>query len=253
VVGGLPAPGWMAWLMAIVAVVAGAAFALRQRRARFPLVPPALLRSSRITLGLAGACLGYLVLFGPLVLVPQLLAGHSSALRTGLILSALPVGFGIAALSAEAVLPAKIRNSTRGAIGASACAVVLVMLMVMASSSIGIVVLLGLAGLCLGVFVPANNALIMRTGTASRAGTLGGLVNLARGIGTTLGIALVTLALHVGGHPAGGHLDGTLAWVLLAAASAGAAVIVGIIRPLPASPGDAGPAGPAAEHSGAFG
>jgi MFS family permease len=147
-----------------------------------------------------------------------------------------------------------MRNRTRGAIGAGACAVVFVMLMVMASSSIGIVLLLGLAGLGLGVFVPANNALIMRTGAASRAGTLGGLVNMARGIGTTLGIALVTLALHVGGPAKGGHLDGTVAWVLLAAASAGAAVIVGIIRPLPTSSAGAGPAGVAAtEHSGAFG
>jgi MFS family permease len=254
VVGGLPAPGWLVWLMIVAALAAGAAFALRQRRARFPLVPPALLRSSRITLGLAGACLGYLVLFGPLVLVPQLLAGHGGALHTGLILSALPVGFGVAALSAEAILPAKMRNRTRGAIGAGACAVVFVMLMVMASSSIGIVLLLGLAGLCLGVFVPANNALIMRTGTASTAGTLGGLVNMARGIGTTLGIALVTLALHVGGPLAGGHLDGTAAWVLLAAAAACAAVIVGMIRPLPASSAGAGPSGAAAaEHSGAFG
>jgi MFS family permease len=137
--------------------------------------------------------------------------------------------------------------------------VVLVMLAFMASSSIGIVLLLGLAGLCLGVFVPANNALIMRTGTESRAGTLGGMVNMARGIGTTLGIALVTLALQLGGHPAGGHPAGTLAWVLLAAAAACAAAIVGIIRPLPASPPGADPAGmdpacaAAPEHSGAFG
>jgi hypothetical protein len=77
---------------------------------------------------------------------------------------------------------------------------------------------------------------------------------MARGIGTTLGIALVTLALHVGGHVAGGHLDGTLAWLLLAAASACAAVIVGIIRPLPgSSAGAAGSAVAAAEPSGAFG
>jgi hypothetical protein len=59
--------------------------------------------------------------------------------------------------------------------------------------------------------------------------------------------------LHVGGHSAGGHLDGTLAWVLLAVAAACAAVIVGIIRPLPPSsdPGQSGMA--AAEHPGAFG
>ena len=254
VVGGLPVPGWVAAVMAGVALAAAAGFAFRQRGARCPLVPPALLRSARITLGLAGACLGYLVLFGPLVLIPQLLAGRGSALHTGLILSALPAGFGVAALTAEAVFPPGLRNRTRGCIGAGGCAVVLVMLIFMASSSIGIVLLLGLAGLCLGVFVPANNALIMRTGAASFAGTLGGLGNMARGMGTTLGIALVTLALHVGGGRPAGHPDGTLALALLAAAAAGAAVIAATIRPLPASVGNTPTADPAtAEHTGAFG
>jgi sugar phosphate permease len=252
VAGGLRAPAWLAPLAAVVALAAASAFVVRQRRARFPLVPPAL-RSRRIALGLAGACLGYLVLFGPLVLVPQLLVGHGGALHIGLILSALPAGFGVAALTAEAIFPASLRNRTRGVIGASACAVVLVMLVLMSSSSVGIVVLLGLAGLCLGVFVPANNALIMRTGPASTAGTLGGLVNMARGIGTTLGIALVTVALHLGGHSAGGPPDGTLAIVLLAAAVASAAVIAASIRPLPGAAASGVPAGQAtAENPGAF-
>lgn len=253
VVGGLPAPGWLGALMAGTAVAAGAAFALRQRRAPHPLIPHELVRSARITLGLAGALLGYLVLFGPLVLVPQLLAGHGSVIRTGLILSALPAGFGVAALTAEAVLPRGLRNRTRGSIGAAACAVVMVMLIFMSSYTIGIVLLLGLAGLSLGILVPANNALIMRTGAASSAGTLGGLVNMARGIGTTLGIALVTLALHVSGSGAGRHPDGTLAFVLLAAASAGAAAIALTIRPLPGAPGGKAMSDPAApEATGAF-
>ncbi len=68
--------------------------------------------------------------------------------------------------------------------------------------------LLGLAPpLGLGVFVPANNAVIMRSAPAGSAAVLGGLVNMARGIGTTFGIALVTLALHLAGssQASGGH------------------------------------------------
>ena len=115
--------------------------------------------------------------------------------------------------------------------------------------------LLGLAGLSLGILVPANNALIMRTGAATSAGTLGGLVNMARGIGTTLGIALVTLALHADDSAAPGrHPDGTLAFAILAAAAACAAVIAAAIRPLPGAPGGKA-AGKAAapEVTGAFG
>ena len=254
VLGGLPAPGWLGALMAGIAMAAALAFVVRQRCAPHPLIPRELVRSARITLGLAGALLGYLVLFGPLVLVPQLLAGHGSVVRTGLILSALPAGFGVAALSAEAVLPRGLRNRTRGSIGAAACAAVMIMLSFMSSSTIGIVVLLGMAGLSLGVLVPANNALIMRTGAASSAGTLGGLVNMARGIGTTLGIALVTLALHLGGSAGPGRRpDGMLAFAMLAAAAACAAVIALTIRPLPRAPGGTAPGDPAQpEATGAF-
>ena len=229
VIGGLPAPGWFALVMVVVAVAAALAFAVRQRRARFPLIPRALLRSARLVLGLAGAFLGYLALFGPLVLVPQLLDGSGNAARTGFILSALPVGFGVAALTAEWVFPAGLPNRIRGFIGAAVSAVALIMLIFAAPSTAGLVVLLGLAGLGLGVFVPANNAVIMRSAAANSAAVLGGLVNMARGIGTTFGIALVTLALHVASP---GHANGTVAFAVLAIAAGCAAVIVMSIRPL---------------------
>ncbi len=250
VIGGLPVPGWFAAAMAGVAVAAAVAFALRQRGARFPLIPPPLLRSARLALGLAGAFLGYLVLFGPLVLIPQLRAGHGNALQTGLILSVLPVGFGVAALTAESVFPAAMPNRTRGSIGAAVTAAALAMLVVMAGSTAGTVALLGVAGLGLGVFVPANNALIMRSGAVSSAAVLGGLVNMARGIGTTFGIALVTLALHLTGP---GPSRGALAFGILAAAAACAAAIAMAIRPLApgTAPSEAGRQA-SAEHSGAF-
>src|SRR5215472_2981824 len=62
IIGGLQAPGWLGALMAAIAVAAGAAFAIRQRHARHPLIPHEFVRSARIKLGLAGALLGYLVL-----------------------------------------------------------------------------------------------------------------------------------------------------------------------------------------------
>ena len=57
--------------------------------------------------------------------------------------------------------------------------------------------LLALTGLGLGVFIPANNTSIMRSAPAGSPATLSGLINMARAMGTTLGIALVTLALHL--------------------------------------------------------
>jgi hypothetical protein len=50
-------------------------------------------------------------------------------------------------------------------------------------------------GLGLGAFTPANNTLVMGAIPARAAGTGGGLVNMTRGLGTALGVALVTLTL----------------------------------------------------------
>jgi MFS family permease len=254
--GGLPMPGWAAIGLAGGAGLFGPLFAVRQRRARFPLIPPALMRSLRLALALSGAFFGYLALFGPLVLVPQVMAGHGSELRTGLLLSALPAGFGVAALSAEAVLPTWLTNRQRGFAGAATCAFALVMLMFMPETASGLMPFLALAGLGLGLFVPANNAVIMRSSSAGSAAVLGGLVNMARGIGTTFGIALVTIALHLARVQPDGRPDPAAAFLVLAMTAAAAAVIALLVRPLAAGPGPA-PAGgpPPAElgHSGAFG
>jgi MFS family permease len=248
--GGLDLPGWATASLAAAGLAAVAGFAVRSARARFPLIPRALLRSGRLALALAGAMLGYLTLFGPLVLLPQALAGTSGGvLRVGLLLSALPAGFGVAAIGGEALLPARLSNRQRGVGGALTCAFALVMLIFMPMSPSWIVPMLAMAGLGLGIFVPANNAVIMRTAGPASASVLGGLVNMARGIGTTLGIALVTVCLHLAGAGQGRQPDATAALAVLAAAAAAAALIAAAIRPLGST------AGPAHEmgRSGAFG
>ncbi|MGO8882910.1 MAG: MFS transporter [Streptosporangiaceae bacterium] len=254
--GGLPMPGWAATGLAGGAAVFSVLFAVRQQHARFPLIPPALMHSLRLALALSGAFLGYLALFGPLVLLPQVMSGQGGELRTGLVLSALPAGFGVAALGAEAVLPASMTNRMRGFAGALTCAFALVMLMVMPDTAMEMGPFLALAGLGLGLFVPANNAVIMRSSSAASAAVLGGLVNMARGIGTTFGIALVTIALHLAPRLPGGHPDPAPAFLVLAAAAAVAAVIALLIRPLaagspPAAAGDQDPA--QLGHASAFG
>jgi len=95
----------------------------------------------------------------------------------------------------------------------------------------GLAPLLLLTGLGLGTFTPANNTLIMGAIPAHSSGTGGGLVNMARGLGTALGVALVALALHLAG---GGVLaDARWASLVLVGASA---VAVGSAAPGPRRP-----------------
>jgi hypothetical protein len=52
-------------------------------------------------------------------------------------------------------------------------------------------------GMGLGLYIPANNSSIMSAIPRRMSATGGGLVNMARGLGTALGVALVTLCLHL--------------------------------------------------------
>ena len=221
---GLPLPGFAG--CAALAVVAGAGLVWWERRATAPLVDVAMLAASGIWPLLAGALCAYLVLFGPLVLIPQVLTAHGgSVVRAGLLLTALPAGFGLAAVAAEPILPARWPDRRRclaGGMVASGCAAALAI----PAPAMVIVIWLGLLGVGLGIYIPANNTAIMTAFPPGQAAAGGGMVNMARGLGTALGVAVVTLALHAGarlGHaPAGPPAAmAVLAACALAAAWAG--------------------------------
>ncbi len=219
---GLPVPGWGVAALAAVAVAAGWAFVVRQRRAADPLLDLALLRVPAVASGLVGALCGYLVLFGPLVLVPVVVTGAGgSVLSAGAVLTALPAGFALAATGGDRVLPSRTGDRGRCVLGAAVsvagCAGLLAELAVGGPGAVGLAVALAVLGAGLGVFTPANNTLVMAAVPASRSGTGGGLVNMARGLGTALGVALVTLTLHLA------SASGAAAVLLLVAAGALAA------------------------------
>jgi MFS family permease len=224
---GLDLPVWTSALLTALALAGLAAFIRREVTTGHPLIPVWLLRSAPLARGLAGAACGYLALFGPLVLIPQLLGHDLGEARTGLVLSALPLGFGLSALFGDAVLPRAWTDSQRGFAGAAMTCVVMCASVFMPVTVRTVVPLLALAGLGLGLFVPANNTVIMRSTADSSASLLGGLVSMARGIGTSLGICLMALALHLGGADRGyaGSTQARPAFIVLAVVSAAAAAI----------------------------
>lgn len=208
---GLGLPGWTTVVLFVVAAVAGHACYRRQRAVATPLVDLTLLRTPGVGRGLAGALCGYLVLFGPLVLVPIVLRQHGP-LAVGLMLTALPAGFAVAATTADRVLPRGWRNRFRCAVGAVICVAGLLLAL---PFTVGwLVVGLAVLGIGLGVFTPANNSMIMTSIPNRVAGIGGGLVNMTRALGTALGVALVTLALHISDAP-------VIAVVILLAAAIG--------------------------------
>ena len=98
---GLLLPNWAVAACLVAAVTAGAALARHSRRAAAPLLDLRALARTGVGPALGGALCAYLVLFGPLVLFPQVIAARGgSAASAGLLLTALPAGFGLAAVAA---------------------------------------------------------------------------------------------------------------------------------------------------------
>jgi EmrB/QacA subfamily drug resistance transporter len=194
-VSGLPVPAWVALGLFLLAVVAAVAFVGRERRAANPLLDLWLLRPRAVSVGLFGAMCAYLVLFGPLALFPQVLGVGGVG---GLVLTALPAGFALAAVLAERLLPSRWGPRARGLGGAALCGAALASVLVAPSEPWWVAACLLVLGIGLGVFIPANNSTIMAGFPARASATGGGLVNMARGLGTALGVAVVTLSLHIG-------------------------------------------------------
>ncbi len=193
-------PAWTALAAAVAAVAAGAVLLWWERRSAAPLIDVPMLTAAGIAPALVGAMCAYMVLFGPLVLLPQTMtAAGSGVLETGLLLTALPAGFGLAAVTAERILPVGWSNRRRCAAGGllASCAVAGLAIPGPVAAT---VLTLVLTGTGLGVYIPANNTQIMAATPAHDAARTGGMVNMARGMGTALGVAMVTLGLHAGAH-----------------------------------------------------
>jgi EmrB/QacA subfamily drug resistance transporter len=216
---GLHLPAGVVVGLFVLSGLAGWGFVLRQRRAASPLVDLNVLRTRAIGAGTLAALSGYLVLFGPLVLIPVVLTrtGYSAS-GTGLVLTALPAGFALAALLADRVVPPSWTDHRRGVVGSVICVAALGAAIGLPLTTLALVPDLAVLGIGLGVFTPANNTTVMTAIPTRAAGIGGGLLNMTRSLGTALGVALVTLAVGLTGDAP------TMAWSILLAAAAAMAV-----------------------------
>lgn len=238
--------GWR-WVFAVnvpVGVVAIVAGRFLLPRTRLVDARAARLPVTRLARGLFGALLAYLLLFGPIVLVPTVLQDRGlTALTAGVAVAALPVGFALGATFGNRTLPRSWTPARRCVTGLLLAVAGLVALLVALPGTIGCAGALAVTGLGLGLFTPLNNAQIMRAAPADAAALAGGLVSAARAAGTGLGTVLVsaTLAIRPGGRTAVVALIGC---ALLAVASVSSSSSSGRGRVTGRSPRTAPRAGP---------
>jgi MFS family permease len=194
---GMPLPPAVVAGLCVVAFAAVVGFRRAEARAVAPLVDISLLRRGRLGASLTGALLAYLLLFAPLVLYPSVFATWGMSVAVGgLVLSCLPAGFALAAVGANAA-HLRASNHQRVGVGAAGVFACLVANIALWHSPGLVAVLLLLMGAFLGLVIPANNATVMGAVPASAAAVTGGMVNVARALGTALGVAVAAMGLHV--------------------------------------------------------
>jgi len=194
--------GWTSPMLILtvgVAVACMATFWVAERRSASPLIDPGLLRVRAFSLGLFAGLLSYAVLFGALFLMPfflERILGQSAA-QTGLLLTPIPIALGVLAPVAG-TLADRIGPAPPTVAGMASAAVALAALALMPDLTLPATVgLLALLGVGLGLFTPPNNAAVMGSAPANRLGVAGGILNMARSLGTSLGVAATGAVLTI--------------------------------------------------------
>jgi MFS family permease len=190
-------------LLALPMAGSGAAAAVvvarHQKRRDDPLIARSVSRAAGLAGGLVAGLLGYAALFGTLVVVPLFLSrsGVPGPARIGLELAALPGGIGLIAPIAGAW--ADRRSATAATAGLAIAAGSFALLAVLRPTGGGLVAVLGVLGIGLGSFLPANNRRVMLAAPPGAAGSTAGLLNMARGLGTAVGTAMAVASFSAAG------------------------------------------------------
>jgi EmrB/QacA subfamily drug resistance transporter len=219
----------------VAAAVLCTLFVWHERRDRDPMLDLGLFRSAQFSTGIVSGIGSYLVMFGVLLLVPFYLErgqGLGTA-RSGLELMAMPLAFGIVAPLAGRLAdhlgarPLTVSGMTLVAFG-------LTLMGVLAPNTAGFLILLATVGVGMGLFTSPNNASIMGAAPGQQAGMASGVLNMTRGTGTALGLALTGTIFVAAGGDAGAsaaqHAFAVTAYVL-----AGIAVAAGVVSALRAN------------------
>ncbi len=229
--------GWQSPLvvfLVVFAVASGVVFVLQEGRTDHPMLDPALFRRSSFSIGLSTGLLSYLLLFGTLFAVPFFLeiARGMSAAEAGLTLTLFPFALGCTAPVAGRI-GERVGSRPLTGTGMVLCAVGLAYLGVAQPSRVGLVLGLAVVGVGLGLFTPPNNAAVMASAPREQAGLASGILNMTRGLGTALGLALTSLVLGAGSHhllSAGAVSDGFEAACLFLSGVALLAAVLAVSR-----------------------
>jgi EmrB/QacA subfamily drug resistance transporter len=231
--------GWSSPLIVglfFVALALGLTFVWHERRDSDPMLDLRLFANGHFSTGILSGFGAYLVMFGVLLLIPFYLErglGLGSA-RSGLELMAMPLAFGIVAPLAGRVAD-RVGARPPTVCGMALVTLCLVLMAATRPTTPGLLVALAGVGIGLGLFCSPNNASVMGAAPPHQAGMASGVLNMTRGMGTGMGLALTGMIFSVTGGE-NGTTDAanhafTVTALVLAAISAGAGVVSALRSP----------------------
>lgn len=236
----------------LAALAALAGFVWHEQRTAEPLVDLRLFTRPAIALGNLTGLLSYLLLYGTLFLVPFLLEDQRGLepQAVGLLLAPVPLGLSLAA-PLGGWLSDRLGPRALTAAGMTLGALAVTALAFQGGHSPPLLAAeLALLGAGMGLFTPPNNSAVMGAAPAGALSVVGGLLNLTRSLGMSLGVALAgtlftaRLAAHTGSlDAASAHAAAYRDSFLALAALAALATLLSLFRT-----GGAGEASTPAEH-----
>ena len=185
---------------ALIAVILLTLFVRCEQHAAAPLIDLTLFRQSAFSAGNVAGLMGYAALFGLFFLMPFIFvrAYRDSTLAAGLRLSIVPVMLGVVAPVAGALcdrLGARLLTIS----GMLICVVALALLFAALDgtpASLQLVMLaLAIFGIGQGLFISPNNSAVVAAAPASLTGEAGGLLNVMRSCGISIGVAAASSLL----------------------------------------------------------
>jgi MFS family permease len=185
---------------ALLAVILLTLFVRSEKRAEVPLIDLTLFRQRSFTAGNIAGLMCYAALFGLFFLMPFIFvrAYHDSTLAAGLRLSIVPVMLGAVAPLGGALYD-RLGPRLLTVSGMLICVVALALLFAVLDGAPGglpaVMLALAIFGAGQGLFISPNNSAIMAAAPASLTGEAGGLLNVMRSCGISVGVAAASSLL----------------------------------------------------------
>jgi MFS family permease len=185
---------------ALLAVILLTLFVRSERRAEAPLIDLRLFRRRAFSAGITAGLLSYAALFGLFFLMPFIFvrAYADSIFAAGLRLCIVPVMLGVVAPMGGALYD-RLGARLPTVLGMLICVGASVMLFAVldgAREGLPLVMLaLAVFGIGQGLFISPNNSAIVAAAPASLTGEAGGLLNVTRSCGVSVGVAAASSLL----------------------------------------------------------